>query len=137
MTRKIKFLRRTSSRHSKLGRKRKAKQVWRKPIGRHNKMREKRRGYPAVVKIGYRKGEHKKLITIHNLKELEKAHRSVFPETLNAGAKEKGIIVVGKIGKKKKIEIAKKAKELKIKISNLNIDEFLEENKPKTAETKK
>lgn len=121
---KIKFLRRTSSRHSKLGRKRKAKQVWRKPKGRHNKMREKRRGYPTVVKIGYRKGDHKSLITIHNIKELEKA-------------KEKGIIVVGKIGKKKKIEIAKKAKEKGIKIYNLNVEKFLEENKPKIVENKK
>ena len=119
--RKIKFLRRTSSRHSKLGRKRKAKQVWRKPKGRHNKMREKRRGYPAVVKIGYKKGEHKSLIIINNIKELEKA-------------KEKGIIILGKIGKKKKIEIAKKAKELKIKISNLNVEDFLEKNKSKTEE---
>ena len=117
MTRKIKFLRRTSSRHSKLGRKRKAKQVWRKPKGRHNKMREKRRGYPAVVKIGYGKSNRKSLTTIYNIKELEKA---------------KGIIVVGKIGKKKKIEIAKKAKEKGIKIYNLNIEKFLEENKPKT-----
>lgn len=124
MTRKIKFLRRTSSRLSKLGRKRKAKQVWRKPKGRHNKMREKRRGYPAVVKIGYRRSNRKSLITIHNIKELEKA-------------KEKGIIVVGKIGKKKKLEIAKKAREKGIKIQNLNIDKFLEENKPKITENKK
>ena len=122
--RKIKFLRRTSSRLSKLGRKRKAKQVWRKPKGRHNKMREKRRGYPAVVKIGYRKGNHKTMITIHNIKELEKS-------------KDRGIIVVGKIGKKKKIEIAKKAKEKGIKIYNLNVEKFLEENKPKITENKK
>ena len=100
-------------------------------------MREKRRGYPAVVKIGYRRGNHKNMITINNLKELEKAHRSVYPETLNAGAKEKGIIVVGKIGKKKKLEIAKRAKEKGIKLYNLNIDKFLEENKPKIMEEKK
>jgi len=36
-----KFLRRTWSRYSKLGRKRKKKQKWRKPTGRDNKMREK------------------------------------------------------------------------------------------------
>ena len=67
-----KFLRRTSNRYSKLGRKRKKKQVWRKPKGRDNKMREKRRGYPAVVSIGYKKGKHKTQIIINNVKDLEK-----------------------------------------------------------------
>ena len=50
-----KFLRRTWNRYSKLGKRRKKKQVWRRPTGRDNKMREKRRGYPAVVSLGYRK----------------------------------------------------------------------------------
>jgi ribosomal protein L32E len=40
---KRKFLRRIWSRYSKLGKKRKKKQVWRKPRGRDNKMREKRK----------------------------------------------------------------------------------------------
>ena len=39
----VKFLRRTWSRYSKLGKRRKKKQVWRKPTGRDNKMREKRK----------------------------------------------------------------------------------------------
>lgn len=52
---KKKFKRRTWSRYSKLGRKRKKKQVWRKPTGRDNKMREKRKSYPKVVSTGYEK----------------------------------------------------------------------------------
>ena len=50
----VEFLRRVGSRFSKLGKGRKKKQKWRRPTGRDNKMREKRRGYPAVVKIGYK-----------------------------------------------------------------------------------
>lgn len=109
-----KFLRRTHNRYSKLGKRRKKKQVWRRPTGRDNKMREKRRGYGSVVKIGYKKGEEEKRIIISNPNELE-----------NIGKKD--LIIVGNVGKKKKIEIAKKAKAMKIKLYNLNAEKFLEE----------
>ena len=108
------FLRRTWSRYSKLGKKRKKKQVWRKPKGRDNKMREKRRGWPAVVSIGYKKGksEKKNFKIIRNLKDLT-----------DIGKNE--IAIIGSIGKRKKIEIVKKAKEMKISIQNINIEKFL------------
>lgn len=112
-----KFLRRSSDRYSKLGKRKKKKQIWRKPKGRDNKMREKRRGYPAVVKIGYKNEGHKTQIVIRNLKDLEKV-------------KNQDLVIVGKVGKKKKIEIVKKAKEKGIKL-NLNIEKFLEKVKPK------
>ncbi|HEB47010.1 MAG TPA: 50S ribosomal protein L32e [Candidatus Pacearchaeota archaeon] len=117
------FLRRTWSRYSKLGKKRKKKQVWRKPKGRDNKMREKRRGWPSVVSIGYKKGksEKKNFKIIRNLKDLT-----------DIGKNE--IAIIGSIGKRKKIEVVKKAKEIKISIQNINIEKFLkkfqkEENK--------
>ncbi len=45
--------------------------------------------------------------------------------------KKNQIVIIGHIGKKKKIEIAKKAKEMKIHLQNLNIEKFLKklENK--------
>ena len=112
------FLRRTSNRYSKLGKGRKKKQIWRRPTGRDNKMRERRRGYPAKVSIGYKNAEKEKGVVIKSPKELERVDK-------------KSIIIVGNVGKKRKIEIAKKAKELKIQLSNLNAKKFLEENKPK------
>jgi len=112
------FLRRTSNRYSKLGKGRKKKQIWRRPTGRDNKMRERRRGYPVRVNIGYKNAEKEKGVVIKSPKELEKIDKKL-------------IITVGNVGKKKKIEIAKKAKELKIQLSNLNAKKFLEENKPK------
>ncbi len=130
-----KFLRRIWWRHSRLGRKRKKKQKWRKPKGRDNKMREKKKGHSAVVEIGYKKSKNqqgkingKERIIIKNIKDLEKIK----------GYKS---IILGKIGKKKKIEIAKKAKEKKINISNLNITKFLkkiqkQEKKKKQKEEK-
>lgn len=117
-----KFLRRGWERYSKLGLRRKNKQVWRRPHGRDNKMREKRGGYGPVVSIGYRgekalrdKINDKNAVLIKNMNELLK---------LKAGE----IAILAKIGNKKRIEIAKKAKENKIKIYNLNVDKFLEKN---------
>lgn len=103
---KLKFLRRDSTRHPKLGKGRKKKQTWRRPTGRDNKMREKRRGYPAVVSIGYKKEERKEILVVNNLKDLEKA-------------KKNQIIVIGKVGKKKRLEIEEEVKNKKIKIHNL------------------
>ena len=110
-----KFLRRTSNRYLKLGRKRKKKQIWRRPTGRDNKMREKRRGYPKIVSIGYKKSEKEKQkpILVNNISDLEKVKSKK--------------VIIGKVGRKKKIEIAKKAKEMKISIQNLNVKKFLEE----------
>jgi len=115
----VKFLRRTGERYSKLGKGRKKKQKWRKPTGRDNKMREKRKGYPAVVKIGYKQDkklsgaiDEKTSVMIMNIRDLEKI-------------KKNEIGIIGKIGQKKKIEIAKIAKEKKIEIYNLNTGKFL------------
>lgn len=121
---KIKFLRRISNRYSCLGKGRKKKQKWRKPTGRHNKMREKRVGKPCVVSIGYGKQEKQKRIMIQNVKDLDRINNEVA--------------IVGKVGKKKKIEIAKKAKEKGIKLSNLNVSKLLrKEERQKNKENKK
>lgn len=108
------FLRRIWSRHSKLGKGRKKKQVWRRPTGRDNKMREKRKGYPVVVSIGYKKGKTKqiKIVVIRNVKDLTNIPK-------------KETVIIGKVGKKKRIEIVKKASEMKISVQNINIKKFL------------
>lgn len=124
----VKFLRRTWSRYAKLGKGRKKKQVWRRPTGRDNKMREKRRGYPVVVSVGYKQGdkvrgiiEKKKPVRVMNVKDLGKIGKNE-------------IAVVGNVGNKKRMEIAKEAKKMKIEIYNLNAEKFL---KKKEEEAKK
>jgi len=128
----VEFLRRTGNRFSKLGKGRKKKQKWRKPTGRDNKMREKRKGYPAVVKIGYKQDKklsgvinEKMPMMIMNIRDLEKI-------------KKNDVGIIGKVGQKKKIEIAKIAKEKKIKIYNLNAGKFLRHQAyPKISGAKK
>ena len=114
-----KFLRRQGTLISKLGKRRKNKQKWRRPTGRHNKMREKKRGVPAVVGIGHKRDklqrgriENKIPARINNLAQLRK---------INQGE----VIIIGKTGKKKRTEILKMAKEKNILISN----RYLKENK--------
>ena len=121
----MRFLRRIWSRYSKLGRGRKKKQVWRKPTGRDNPMRQKRRGYPAVVSVGYKtdKKEISKVkgkipMDVRNLKDLGKVGKN-------------NIIILRNIGKKKKIEVVSKVKEKGLEIANLNINKFLKRNKIK------
>ena len=111
-----KFLRRTSNRYSKLGRKRKKKQKWRRPTGRDNKMREKRKGYPKIVSIGYKKSEKEKQkpILVNNISDLKKVKSNN--------------LIIGKVGKKKRIEIVKKAKEMNLQISNINVEKLLKKS---------
>jgi large subunit ribosomal protein L32e len=138
---RLKFLRRNWSKASRLGKGRKKKQIWRSPKGRHSKTRGERKGYPAIVKIGYKQEEKtrgliedKTPILVQNMKQLIKL--------------EKGqVAILGNIGQKKRLEIAKKAKEKGIQISNLNVERALkkaekrkarkEEMKPKTKVEKK
>ena len=111
----MKFLRRDYIRYSKIGKNRKKLQKWRRPRGRHNKMREDRKGYPITVRIGFKRpkmdsGKIKGLTPylVNNAKELEKATKG-------------NIIILGKVGAKKKIELIKKANEMKLEILNLNV----------------
>ncbi|HKL23294.1 MAG TPA: eL32 family ribosomal protein [Candidatus Nanoarchaeia archaeon] len=130
----VKFLRRDVNRFAKFGKGRGKKATWRKPKGRDNKMREKRKGYPAVVSVGYRKNKNlrgtikeKSPIEIMNVNDLKKMGKE------NIG-------IVGNVGKKKKIEIVKKAYEMKIELKNINVKAFLKKlNKavaPEGATTK-
>jgi large subunit ribosomal protein L32e len=120
----IKFLRRGWYRYSKLGNRRKKKQVWRKPKGRDNKIREKRRGYATPVSVGFKKTEKEKTIIVKNTGEMKKQMKKV---------------IFASVGKKKKIEMAKKAKELNLEVLNLNVDRFLKEiqKQNKKEKTKK
>lgn len=108
------FLRQDTSLFFKLGRGRRKLQKWRKPKGRHSKMRQKRKSYPASPSIGYRK----------NLKERGKIN-DFFPllienlSDLNKAKKENMLILSSRLGAKKKLEIIKKAEEKKIKILNV------------------
>ena len=118
-----KFLRRHTLFKSKLGKKRKSIQKWRRATGRHNKIRLKRKGYPIKVMIGFKKKESEKPVFVSNMKELEK---------IKNGA----TIILGKVGNKKKIEMLKFAQDKKIKVSNLNVEKTMKKIDEKKKENK-
>lgn len=122
----MEFLRRKWSKYSKFGSGgRPNKRKWRKPKGRDNKMREKNKGYPPVVSIGYRtkKTERMNFPVIRTIRDLEKVEKGV-------------IVVIGKIGMKKKLEIVEKAKSMNLIVQNINVRRFLRKNKKADKETK-
>ncbi len=109
----MKFLRRGWYKHKRIGKGKKRKVGWRKPKGRDNKMRENKKGKPPIVSVGYkRQKENRKKIIVHSIKDLENTRKDYF-------------ILLGKMGKKKKIEIVRKALELGFEFQNLNIKRFL------------
>lgn len=116
------FKRRDSDKLSKLGKGRKKKQKWKRPTGRDNKMREKKKGKPQVVSIGFRRSDEsrslikeKNPVLVNNVSDLLKI-------------KEGDIGVVAGVGKKKKLEIAKKANEKNIELYNMNAQKYLKLN---------
>jgi large subunit ribosomal protein L32e len=88
---------------------------WRKPKGVDSHMRLSVKGWPGLVKVGYRvpklvRGLHPsgyRDVLVHNLAELERLSRETDAARLAAG-----------VGRRKRIEIAKRAKELGIRVLN-------------------
>lgn len=143
---KPRFLRKDTFKRSKLGRGRRKKQIWRRAIGRHNKIREKNKGYGRQPSIGY--GNPNSIRgKINGLTPV-----MIYNENSLKEVKNNEIAIIGKIGRKNKIKIAETALAKNIKIANFDIKKFLEEikkereeklkkkdekNKEKTAEEEK
>ncbi|MDD5192318.1 MAG: eL32 family ribosomal protein [Candidatus Nanoarchaeia archaeon] len=120
MAKKQKFLVEEWVHYSRLGRRRKKLLKYRKARGRDNKVRLKMKGHLRNVDIGFR-GEKSKRglikeknpVVIYNLNDLN-----------NLKTKEIGIL--GKVGNKKRMEIANYCLKNKIELLNLNHNKFLE-----------
>lgn len=107
------FIRQDWWRMSRLGKNRKKLQKWRKPSGMHSKMRRKRFGYPISVAIGYKgpakeSGKIKGMcpVLVHNIQELSSLSKD-------------NIVIIARVGAKKKLDIIKKAREMNLKIFNV------------------
>ncbi len=105
-----KYLRRHTVRFKRLGKNKKKKQIWRRPKGRDNKMRENRKGRPGKPRIGEKKPEKmrdkifgKTKIRIRNIRELEKVKKGE-------------IIVIAKLGKKKREALIKEIEKRNLEI---------------------
>lgn len=132
--RKPKFLRTNATQYSKLGVRRKKKQVYRKSRGRDNKIRLHMKGHVRKVKIGFKNAcsgrdliNGKKVVMVFNVKELDKI-------------KEGMVGLLGRVGDKKKKEISEEVIKRKIDLVNLDAEKFLkyiEEKMKKAKEDKK
>jgi large subunit ribosomal protein L32e len=111
---------------------------WRKPKGVDNHQRLSVKGWPHLVKIGYRVPKEVRYlhpsgyrdVLVHNLKELE----ALSPDTDAAR------IATG-VGRRKRIELATRAKDLGIRILNgrnlLSVSKTAEEDEQSDDEGKK
>jgi large subunit ribosomal protein L32e len=101
-----KFLRTSSHIFKRLGGKKKG-QKWRKPRGRHNKLREKIKGKPISPVIGFKKAEKAKikLKAVGCLREIENVKKGEN-------------VLLAKIGKRKRKMFIEKLKQKGAKILN-------------------
>lgn len=111
--RKPRFVRSDTVRHLRLGKKRRTLQKWRRPRGRHSKIRRKRFSYPLKVSVGYKSPgsvagriNSRVPVLVHNLRELE----ALTPQSS---------AIIARVGAKKKLELMKRAQEKKIAIVNV------------------
>lgn len=119
MPRKI-FLRQGYWRYSKLGLRRKKKLVYRKAKGRDNKVRLQEKGRLIKVKIGFKKSK--------KIQGLIKGLRPVYVRCIEdiKELKKDEIAVIGKIGNKKRLFIAKYISGKNIPVYNLNVKKFID-----------
>jgi len=108
-SRKPDFVREESWRYKRV------KEKWRKPKGIDSHMRKRVRGWPKLVKIGYRGPRAARYlhpsgyydILVHNVAELSKLDH-----------KKDAARIASAVGKRKRKEILEKARTLKIKVLN-------------------
>jgi len=104
-----KFRRQESWRYKRLSK------SWRRPMGIDNTMRHHKRGWPKIVRIGFRgpkavrglTSNGKEEVLIHNVKELEQIKKDTQIARISAT-----------VGVKKKVAITNRADELAVKIIN-------------------
>jgi len=107
--RKPNFVREESWRYKRV------KENWRRPKGIDSHMRKQKKGWPKLVKVGYRGPRAARYlhpsgyydIIVHNVAELNKL-----------GHKKDAARIASAVGKRKRKEIMEKAKTLKIKVLN-------------------
>jgi len=133
--RKPKFTRQDCHKNVRLG------DGWRRPKGLQSKMRLNKSGYKRSISVGYKtpvevRGLSKEgliPVIVTNISELIKIKEG------------EGAVISGKVGQKKRMEIAKKAADLSIKILNIkdiesylkSVNEKMKKNKEKKASATK
>ena len=108
------FLRRSTLKHSRMGLGRRKLHRWRNAVGRHSKIRKNRFGYTKSPRIGFKspRSESGKIngkipMRITNMQDMNKINKDNI------------LIIARTIGVKKRIEMIKKADEMKVEVLNI------------------
>lgn len=111
------FLRSDTRRLLRLGKKRRNLQKWRRPKGRHSKIRKGRVGYPGSPSIGHgRPAIHAGLIkgktpvVVLTIKEIDKL------------SKDNIVVISRRVGARKKVELIKHVQQKGLMILNVKKD---------------
>ena len=115
------------------GRKKRVSNRWRRPKGIQSKMRHQFKGYPSLIKKGWRSpAEVRNLsqkglipILIHNVSELKEV------------TKDHGVIIASGVGNKKRLEIINHALSQNLTIINIKADKFKEKLEKSREDQKK
>jgi len=91
------------------------REYWRKPKGNDSKMRLQLKGYPPIVKVGYR--TQKELRGLHP-SGLEPVYVNNVKELEGLDPKKHIVVIAHAVGLKKKLEIVKEAEKKGLKIAN-------------------
>ena len=106
---------------------------WRKPRGLDSKIRRKLNGRARPVSQGYR--SPKKVRGIHKSGLQQFVVRTV--KDMDNISPEEYCLVVASFGKKKKIEMLKKAKEKNFQVVNINADDYIKRSEEEISLKKK
>ncbi|MBU2523542.1 MAG: 50S ribosomal protein L32e [Nanoarchaeota archaeon] len=117
---KPRFLRKDWHKCIRLGRK-KSNRVWRMSKGRHGKLRQKWKNHTKMPSIGY--GSPNEIRGM--IMGMKPVMVSNMADLMNVG-KDQIAIISGKVGLRKKVEMAKKALTMNIKFSNFNPQKVLD-----------
>jgi len=103
--------------------KKRLEENWRRPRGRHNKIRLCKKGHRKKPSPGYRSPKAVRGLDRSGLKPVIVKNVS---DLVSLDKQKEGAVVSSNVGKKKRIEIAKKGMELGITFLNFNPKKFLE-----------
>lgn len=108
---------------------------WRKPRGLHSKLRLNKAGHEAKPRKGW--GSPKEVRGLHK-SGLRFVLVCSFNDLNNLKKEEDGVVISGKVGKRKKLELIKKAEGMGLKILNIrDTKAFAEKVKKEREEAKK
>jgi len=116
--------------------KKRLEENWRRPRGRHNKIRLCKKGHRKKPSQGYRSPKAVRGLDKSGLKPVVVKNVS---DLVSLDKQKDGAVISGNVGKRKKIEIAKKGIELGITFLNFDPKKFLEkiEQEKKVKEEEK